>query len=126
MRNIILLLAVLLVSNAAMAQKSKGYQYSVDLNNSSDDKFWVELLTPAIKTKTTVFHLPKTVPGTYSNDDYGYFANELKAFDGKGNELTVTRLDVNSWQIDDAKKLAKITYKADDTFDDRVAERKGF
>jgi predicted metalloprotease with PDZ domain len=126
MRNIILVLAVFLVSNAAMAQKSKGYQYSVDLNNSSDDKFWVELLTPAIKTNTTVFHLPKTVPGTYSNDDYGYFVNELKAFDGKGNELTVTRLDVNSWQVNDAKKLAKITYKVDDTFDDRSRKEKVF
>jgi predicted metalloprotease with PDZ domain len=125
MRALIILLAIL-VTHAATAQKTKGYQYTIDLNNSSDDKFWVELVPPAVKTKTTVFHLPKTVPGTYSNDDYGYFANDLKAFDSKGNELTVTRLDVNSWQIDDANKLARITYKVDDTFDDRTRKEKVF
>lgn len=126
MRNLIIIAAVLLLSNTAMAQKPKGYQYSIDLNNSSDDKFWVELVTPAIKSNSIVFHLPKTVPGTYSNDDYGHFANELKAFDSKGNELTVTRVDANSWQIDNAKKLAKVTYKVDDTFDDRTRKEKVF
>ncbi len=83
MRTFLIVLA-LLFTTALTAQKTKGYQYTIDLNNSSDDKFWVELVPPAVKTKTTVFHLPKTVPGTYSNDDYGYFANELKAFDRKG------------------------------------------
>jgi predicted metalloprotease with PDZ domain len=123
---ILFILLAFLVTHAATAQKTKGYQYTIDLNNSSDDKFWVELVPPAVKTNTAVFHLPKTVPGTYSNDDYGYFANDLKAFDSKGNELTVTRLDVNSWQIDDAKKLARVTYKVDDTFDDKTRKAKVF
>ncbi len=116
----------LLVINAATAQKTKGYQYTIDLNKSSDDKFWVELATPRVKSKTIVFHLPKTVPGTYSNDDYGYFANNVKAFDSKGNELKVSRIDDNSWQIEDANRLDRITYQVDDTFDDRTRKAKVF
>ncbi len=42
------------------------------------------------------------------------------------NELTVTRLDVNSWQIDNADKLGRITYKVDDTFDDQSRKEKVF
>lgn len=121
-----LMLCSLLMTVAATAQKSKGYQYSIDLSQSADDKFRVELVTPSIKSKTIVFHLPKTVPGTYSNDDYGYFAGDLKAFDGKGNELTVSRLDVNSWQIENAKQLARINYTVDDTFDDKTRKEKVF
>lgn len=126
MHKLFVLLGLVMITGAVTAQKTKGYQYTIDLNNTSDDKFSVELVTPPVKTKTTVFHLPKTVPGTYSNDDYGYFANDLKAFDSKGNELTVTRLDVNSWQIDGADKMVKITYKVDDTFDDRTRKEKVF
>jgi predicted metalloprotease with PDZ domain len=119
--------SLLLLSTAANAQKTKnGYHYMIDLQQSGDDKFNVELTPPQIKSKTIVFHLPKTVPGTYSNDDYGYFANDLKAFAKNGKELSVTRLDVNSWQINDANQLAKITYKVDDTFDDKTRKEKVF
>jgi hypothetical protein len=33
----------------------------------------------------------KTVPGTYSEDNYGRFIDDLKAYDKKGNLLVVTK-----------------------------------
>jgi len=119
-------LLFLLGSLAANSQKKNSYQYSIDLDKSSDDKFHVELTPPNIKTKTIEFHLPKTVPGTYSDDNYGYFGGNLKAFDKKGKELHVTRLNVNTWQIEDADQIAKITYTVDDTFDDQTRKEKVF
>jgi hypothetical protein len=33
--------------------------------------------------------IPKTVPGTYSEDNYGRYIEDLKAYDAKGTLLTV-------------------------------------
>jgi hypothetical protein len=34
----------------------------------------------------------KTVPGTYSEDNYGRYIEDLKAYDAKGTLLTVKKL----------------------------------
>ncbi len=63
------------------------------------------------------YRIPKIVPGTYSVDDYGKYIDDLKAFDTKGNLLTVKKTDDNSWTIANAKTLEKITYLVNDSFD---------
>ena len=90
---------------------------SIDLINVKDDKVSVTINTPVFTTETTTFHIPKTVPGTYSEDDYGRFIEGLKAYDAKGNGLRVTKTDENSYTISDATKLTKVTYLVNDTFD---------
>jgi len=40
-----------------------------------------------------------------------------KAFDKKGNELQISKLDPNSWMINNATQLDQISYWVDDTFD---------
>ena len=77
----------------------------------------VSVTVPTIKTNEITFHIPKTVPGTYSTDNYGKFIDDLKAFDKKGNLLIVKKTDDNSWSIADAKLLDKVTYYVNDTFD---------
>lgn len=109
---------LLITAGSAFAQKNNsGYQYSVNLNNVTDDKLQVTLLTPELKGKETVFHLPKMVPGTYAIADYGRYISDLKAFDHKGNLLKNERTDSNSWKIANADKLAKVTYLVDDSWD---------
>jgi len=93
------------------------YQYSIDLTKVDNDKLEVSLVSPKITTDEITFRLPKTVPGTYSTDDYGRYLSDFKAFDAKGNQLVTNKLDVNSYTIKDAKKLHKISYKIDDTWD---------
>jgi predicted metalloprotease with PDZ domain len=97
------------------------YQYTIDLSNVVDDKIYVELVPPTFKDKQRIFYFPKIVPGTYSIADYGRYVSDLKALDKRGRELPVEKVDENSWRIENANKLAKITYWIDDTWDTRVS-----
>ena len=93
------------------------YKYTVDLVNVKDDKVQVSLTAPKIRSNETTFYMPKIVPGTYAIADYGRMVSDFKAFDKRGNELEVERLDDNSWKISKARKLEKITYWVEDTYD---------
>lgn len=93
------------------------YQYTLDLKNVRNDRISVELICPAIDRNTLNFNFPKTVPGTYSVDDYGRYIHNLTAEDASGNALTVNRLDSNRWQINNAAKLYRIRYDVEDSFD---------
>lgn len=83
---------------ASMAQvsKTKSYKFTIDLLNVNNDKITVDLITPLITQKTITYHLPKIVPGTYSEDDYGRYVEQFTAFDKLGHSLSVTRIDTNS------------------------------
>ncbi|GLB53235.1 peptidase M61 [Neptunitalea chrysea] len=89
----------------------------IDLTNVKDDKVMSTIDPGRFTEETVTFYIPKTVPGTYSADNYGQFVENLKAYDYDGNELTVTKPDVNSWVISNATQLDKITYWVNDTFD---------
>lgn len=118
MRKVIYTLAFALsFSGIAMAQQGKDVQVTLDLKNVVNDKVQVTITPPVLDGKTTTFFIPKTVPGTYSSDNYGKYIEDLKAFDKKGREITVEKADENSWKISDPKKLAKVTYLVNDTYD---------
>lgn len=89
----------------------------IDLQNVNNDKVKVSVTPPKITSEVITYYIPKIIPGTYSEDDYGKFIENFSAFDSKGNKLKVAKFDVNSWTISDAKKLAKITYFVNDTYD---------
>jgi hypothetical protein len=55
----------------------------------------VTVNAPSITTDEITYHIPKTVPGTYSEDNYGRYIEDLKAYDAKGTLLTV-KIDINS------------------------------
>ena len=99
-------------------------QVNINLNEIKDDKVLVTVNSPKIKTDEVTYHVPKTVPGTYSEDNYGRYIEDVKAYDKKGNTLNVKKLDVNSWSISNAKMLDKITYLVNDTYD--IETGKGF
>ena len=103
----------------ATAQNS--YHYSVDLTKVNNDELKVELVTPEVTEQEIVFHMPKIVPGTYMNSDFGKFVHNVKAYDKSGRQLQVTALpDSNSWSIKKATKLYKIEYNVEDTWDSKV------
>lgn len=108
----------LTASTPALAQAgSNGIKVGINLKDVKDDKVMVTVTPPKVTTETTTYYIPKIVPGTYSDDNYGSFIEGFKAYDAKGKELAVTKPDVNSWKIANAKKLAKITYLVNDTYD---------
>lgn len=104
-------------ASSKITSKKESIEVAIDLNTVVDDKVKVEINPGNINAQNIVYQIPAIVPGTYAISDYGNFATDLKAFDAKGNELNVSKLDPNSWQINDAKKLDKITYWVNDTFD---------
>ena len=122
MKKIIYTLAFtsLLLSRGAAQQTSttkSQVNVAIDLNIIKEDKIMVTLLPTPSKLDVVTFSIPKTVPGTYSTDNYGKYIENVKAFDAKGKELTITKIDANSWKIADAKKLQKVTYWVNDTYD---------
>ena len=114
-------LAISVFNFNAVAQKkatvAQEVKVAIDLNQVKEDKVMVTITPPSFTTPEVVFHIPKTVPGTYSSDNYGKLIVDLKALDKTGNELTVTKTDDNSWKISNAKTLAKVTYWVNDTYD---------
>ena len=90
---------------------------TLDLVNVQDDKVQVTVDPERFTTPETVFYIPKTVPGTYSTSNYGKYSEDFKAYDYKGNELEVIKIDENSWRIPNATELDKVSYWVNDTFD---------
>jgi predicted metalloprotease with PDZ domain len=122
MKKVILsaLFAVSMLNFTAVAQKkaiAEEVKVSIDLNQVKDDKIMVTITPPKFVTNDIFFHIPKTVPGTYSSDNYGKLIDDFKAFDKNGKELAITKADDNSWKINNAKALAKVTYWVNDTYD---------
>lgn len=102
------------------------YRFTIDLVKVVDDKISVELVPPTLKQKSVIYNLPKIVPGTYSEDDFGRYIDDFEALDKTGQKLAVEKIGTNSWRINNAKKLGKIRYKVNDTFDDESAGKKIF
>jgi len=115
---IIALLGSCATSKVASGKKNL-IEVGIDLNTVVDDKIQVVVNPQKIKEESAVYQIPAIVPGTYAISDYGKFVSDFKAFDYDGNELTVEKLDANSWQINDAKKMDKVSYWVDDTFDSK-------
>lgn len=121
MKKVILsVLFITAISLNVSAQKkaiNEEVKVAIDLINIKEDKVLVTVLVPEFGMNEVIYQIPKTVPGTYSADNYGKYIEGLKAFDKKGKELTVSKSDDNTWRISNAKSLAKITYLVNDTYD---------
>ena len=90
---------------------------ALDLKNVVDDKVEVVIDPGAFTSDEVVFYIPKTVPGTYSTDNYGKYIEGFKAVDYDGKELAVSKEDENTWKISSGKTLDKVSYFVNDTYD---------
>ncbi len=103
-------------------RKEAPIDVKIDLIKVKKDMVSVTMMTPMFSTPTATFHIPKTVPGTYSEDHYGRYIENLKAFDANGKSLTVSKTDKNTFVIQDATTLKKITYLVNDTYDTETGD----
>lgn len=103
--------------NVTQPQEEQPIVANINLVDVENDKVWVTVDPDRFTTDSTTFFIPKTVPGTYSEDNYGRFSEAFKALDYKGNELAVTKIDDNSYGIANAKNLDKVMYLVNDSFD---------
>jgi len=90
---------------------------SIDLVNVVEDRVQVIVDPGAFASSTVIFRIPKTVPGTYSSDNYGQYLQDFEALDYKGNPLQFVKLDENSWSISNGTQLDKVRYWVNDTYD---------
>ena len=116
MKTLALSLLLLILAIAATAQDAT-YRYQLDLTNVQNDELTVTLTTPEISDKSTTFYMPNIIPGTYMESNYGMFVSDLKAYNKRGRELPVERLDDNSWRIEKSHKMTKLTYRVEDIYD---------
>ncbi len=89
----------------------------LDLVDIIEDKVQVTLDPGEFSQDDVTFYIPKTVPGTYSIDNYGQYIEGIIAYDYDGEELAITNKDKNSWYIQEGKKLDKLVYYVNDTYD---------
>lgn len=112
-------------STPVSSSTKKEVSVNINLVDIKDDKVMVTVNAPSISEDEIMYQIPKTVPGTYSEDNYGRYIDDLKAYDKKGNLLTVKKIDVNFWSIATAKTLDKITYLVNDSFDTETGKKFG-
>ncbi|WP_372936923.1 peptidase M61 [Seonamhaeicola sp.] len=93
---------------------------TIDLSNVQDDKAPVTINPGRFTQETVTYRLPKVIPGTYAVSNFGKYVENVKAYNYKGEEMAVTKLDDNSWSITGAKALDKITYFVNDTYDEET------
>ena len=98
--------------------------YEVNLTNYQDDLFHVTVNVDGLSIENNIYNMPATVPGTYSNLNFGRFVKSFKAYDKDGNELQTEKISTNRWRIANADKLAMLDYDIEDTFDTEVGDNK--
>lgn len=90
---------------------------SIDLVNVIDDKVEVTIDIDAIDQDSISYYIPKIVPGTYQNNNYGNYIEDFTAYDVNDNPIHVQKQGSNKWKINTARQLRKISYWVNDTFD---------
>lgn len=120
MRVVVLLFAITVCCLKMAAQTPPRYEYNIDLTKVVDDQVKVELLPPPITSSQIAFHFPKVIPGTYAVQDYGRFVSRFEVRDKKGALMPAIKIDTNSWQINNANNIGKISYWIEDSFDTKL------
>ena len=129
MKKLFLLISVFYLAGCSTSTITKSTSstqivYNVDVIDYEDDLFHITVLTDGLTEENNVYNLPATVPGTYSNLNFGRFVKSFKAYDKAGNELQTEKISTNQWKINNADKLAKLVYDAEDTFDSDIKDDK--
>lgn len=99
-------------------ETSVGYQYFVNTHALADGNLEIAVDLPEVVTREdeVFFCFPKLLPDDYEQKDFGQFVLSLRAYGKNDKELKVERIDINTWQISRAKKLTRITYQLEDTW----------
>ena len=97
--------------------KSTPIETTLNLTAVVNDKVPVTINPGKFTENSVTYRLPRVVQGTYSVSDFGKYIDDFTALDYKGKPLKFTKTDNNTWVIENATKLDKITYYVNDTFD---------
>ncbi|MDX2361553.1 MAG: PDZ domain-containing protein [Crocinitomicaceae bacterium] len=80
----------------AMAQS---INYNLEMPKPQNHYYHVEMEINDFAEKELIVKMPIWAPGSYLAREFAKNVNLVKAFDGKGNELEVKKINKNSWKI---------------------------
>ena len=109
--------SLLVVFFATTLHAQDRYQINIDLTKAKNDKVPVEIIVPKVDREEIEYHMPKIVPGTYSISDFGRFIDDFNVVDSNDNPLEFKKISTNKWLIKGARKMAKISYWVEDSYD---------
>lgn len=89
----------------------------IDLTAVANDQLTVSVDPGAFPEGPIRFAIPKTVPGTYSEDNYGRYVESLTAYGYQGETLEAVREDDNTWLFSNGAALDRISYVVNDSYD---------
>jgi len=98
-------------------KKEQRIRYKVDITQPETDLFRVTVLANNLSAANDIYNIPCIVPGTYSISDFGRFVTGFHAFDKKDRELKTEKISTGRWKISNPKKVARLEYTVEDTFD---------
>ena len=114
------LLAITLLITVSVKNYSQTIKYEIDVTNHRDDLFHVSVFVDGLTSENNIYNFPATVPGTYSNLNFGRFVTSFSAYDNEGNELQSEKISTNQWKISGSENLARLDYDVEDTFDSEI------
>ncbi len=120
-KNLLLSLFIIVITFSSIAQKAD-LNYSVNLNDRSNDTFKVTLKINKLTEANNIYQFASTAPGTYQTMNIGRYVSNFKALDKKGREIPTENISVNQWKISNPTKVKSITYEIAETWDTPVEE----
>lgn len=94
--------------------------YTVDLNDRSDDTFKVNLKVKGLKAENNIYQFASTAPGTYQVMDMGRYVSDFTALDKKGDTIKTEQVSTNQFLISSPENVQTIQYKIAETWDTPV------
>lgn len=104
-----ILLSCLLTSSLAWSQSVR---YHLSMPKPQNHYFEVEMTISDYKAKQLEVRMPVWAPGSYLVREFAKNVNRVKAVDGTGKELMVSKTTKNTWKIDKGSaKTVKVKYE---------------
>lgn len=89
----------------------------IDLTAMENDQLTVRVDPGYFKQDTVLYRLPRVIPGTYMESNFGSFVEEMTVFYMNGSSAPVDTTDTNTWTLSNASSVDHLEYKVNDTFD---------
>ncbi|GIV43469.1 MAG: peptidase M61 [Bacteroidia bacterium] len=102
------------------------HHFFIDCNHITHDQVTVKCEVKKNYKDSIDFHFPMTIPGTYDILNYGRYIEGFTAISQDFQNLTIKKINLNTYRIYQPENLKEIVYKVNDSFDTLVKENKIF
>ena len=107
LRKQMIVLVLLIVTGSMFAQKIR---YEMSCPNAAHHEAEISLIASNIPSNPAIFKMSRSSPGRYATHEFGKNVYNVKAYDEKGNSLTINRIDGDIYQVPKHRGYVKITY----------------